>query len=163
MGSYDLIHSHCLAELLFACVEHKHSSAITPTRNSSRNTQAASQGHLTGDVCLNWLKAWNVAGFLFWVKEAGPCPAPILVQTSFHYCGHRSPVSSDLPGSATEGYLCCFSVTNKRDRKFTALAPGAGDGAQALLHARVTASTPGSTFIPVFVLLLLLLGFCVWS
>lgn len=93
----------------------------------------------TGDVCLNRIKAWNVAG-LFWVKEAETCPDPTFVQTSFRYCGHHGPVSSDLPRAATEGWLCCFSVTNKSDKTFTTLPPGAGDGAQALLHARHTAS-----------------------
>lgn len=116
----------------------------------------------TGNVCLNRIKAWNVAG-LFWVKEAETCPDPMFVQTSFRYCGHHGPVSSDLPRAATEGWLCCFSVTNKSDKTFTTLPPGAGDGAQALLHARHTASSPGPTFIPVFVLLLLLLGSLVWS
>lgn len=53
----------------------------------------------------------------FRVKETGACPNHI--QTSFHYCRYHSPMSSDLPRSATEGYLCCFCVTNKRDKKLT--------------------------------------------
>lgn len=93
----------------------------------------------------------------FWVKEAGPCPDPTLIQTSFHYCGHHSPVSSDLPRSATEGYLYCFNVTNKRDKKFTTLTPGAGDGARALLPGRH--SLQPQHLIEFILLFLLLLGF----